>query len=281
VLTPHEILLAVVLPAIVSTLLAAIGAWRKSIWMMPLAAGAGFIVSYACFNVPRLPPLDGSDWLFWLAIPLTLLAVLNGRLNLRWGWVLAGAAGVVTTVVLYPLLPNSLSHQKLLEMALLTTGAGVGLAAITQLAQKQIGSIWIVMALCIASAGAGVVIFSSNFRDGGLRGIAAAAALGPVALLGMRLKSASSVAVFSVPLLAGLLVIGRAYPEPGVSSVNFYILLLSPALIAIGAILPLKRSGMRGAIALLAVIIAVAAVTAPTARAAKKAAEDPYADSYK
>jgi len=60
---------------------------------------------------------------------------------------------------------------------------------------------------------------------------------------------------------------------------SFVVLLASPVLLLVGAVLPVKRVWMRGVIALLAVTVAVAAVTGPIALAAKKAAEaDPYAD---
>jgi len=253
---------------------------------MPLAAGIAFIVSYASFNVPKLKPTDGSDWLFWLAIPLTLLATLDGLLGKRWGLIPAGFAGVMAAVLIFPLInpkvPDSPTSQTLWTMAILSALASIALAAIADFAQRRLGSLWIILGFCIATGGAGVVILSSNLHTTGLYGIAAAAALGPVALLAMRLNAARSIAIFAAPLLAALLVIGRFYPEPGVSWTNFTVLLAAPALLLIGAFLPLKKQWLRGAIALLAVTIAVAAVTAPTAQAAKKAAgEDTLSDPYK
>jgi hypothetical protein len=284
--TPHEILLAVVLPAIISTLLAALGAWRTWTWAMPLAAGIAFIVSYASFNVPKLKPTDGSDWLFWLAIPLTLLATLDGIFGKRWGLILAGFAGVMVAVLIHPLInpkvPDSPTPRTLWTMAIITALTTIALAAIADVAQRRLGSLWIILAFCIATGGVGVVILSSNLHTTGLYGIAASSALGPIALFAIRLNAARSMAIFAAPLLASLLIIGRFYPDPGVSWTNFTVLLASPALLLIGAFLPLKRQWLRGLIALLAVTIAVAAVTAPTAQAAKKAAgEDTINDPYK
>lgn len=290
-LTPQELFMAIVVPLLVSSLIAAIGAWRRWTWAMPLAAGAGFIVSYLTFIRPKLPPADGNDWLFWLAIPLVALGVMDALVGKGWGGLLAGFAGVVAVVTLKPLLhdppaPDGLTSQMLWMIALIATAASIVLALMAGFAQHRMGSLWVVMAFCVVTGGASVVIFSSNLRTSGLYGIAAAAALGPVAVLGMRMMGARSVAVFSMPLLAGLLVAGRFYPDPGVTWVNFGVLLGAPVLIVIGALLPLKRPWVRGAIALLAVTIAVGAVTGPTAMAAKEAAEkakkdDPYGEMYK
>jgi hypothetical protein len=115
-------------------------------------------------------------------------------------------------------------------------------------------------------------------------GLAAAAALGPVALAVYRTPSAArAVALLVAPLLAGLLVAGRFYPEPGVSWINFGVLLAAPLLLMIGAIVPAKKAWLPGVVALLAVTIAVVAVTAPTALKAKKAAEtlDPLDAAYR
>jgi len=290
-LTKDEILLGIIVPMAVSALLAAIGAWRKWTWFMPLAAGVGFLVSYTCFARPKLPPVDGSDWLYWLAIPLIALGVIDALIGKGWCWLLAGFAAVVAIVMVKPLIQVPPAPDGVTWQMIWTTAAIVGVTAIVQalvagMTQKRIGSLWVIMSFCVAIGGAGVVIFSSNLRTVGVYGIAAAAALGPVAVLGMRMRGAQSVAVFSAPLLAGLLVAGRFYPEPGVSWVNFGVLLGAPILILVGAMLPIKRTWMRGVIGLLAVAIAVGAVTGPTALAAKVAAEkakkdDPLGDLYK
>lgn len=280
--TPHELFLAVVIPVAVSALLAAIAALQRWTWLMPLALGAGFMVGHACFRLPHLPPHDGSDWMFWLAAPFMLLGVVDAVFNLRWGWVLAVLAGVIPVIVLYPLVPQSVSAEVRWACAPVIGVAAMVLAWVTWIVQTRIGWVWTLLAFCIALGGAAAVSFSSGMRIGGLYAAAAAGALGPVAVLGARLGNAKSVVLLAAPLLAGLLLIGHFYADPGMSIRNFGVLLAAPVLMLTGALLPVKQQWIRGAVALLVVVIAVAAVAAPTAAKAKKAAEtDPYENVYK
>ena len=277
-LTPHELLITILLPALVAAVIAAIGAWRRWSFAMPLAMGVGFVVAYACIGLPRFPPRDGSDWLFWLAMALTLLAVVDSLMGRRYGWLLGASAGPVAFVLLQPL--ADVPSQVLWVTSVVFAIAGLALTFTASISQRRLGGFWTLACFCVATLGAGVVILSSDSRTIGMHGLAAASALGPVVVLGARLRAAQSVALLAVPLLAGLLVAGHFYA--GVTCRNMTVLLASPLLLLVGAFLPLKRRWLRGMIALLATTIAVAAVTVPTALAARKAVEaDPYADFYK
>jgi thiol:disulfide interchange protein len=88
------------------------------------------------------------------------------------------------------------------------------------------------------------------------------------------------VAIVATALLAGLLVAGKFYPEPGVPVMQGLVLLAAPVWLLAGALMPVKRPWVRGVVGLLLVVIAVAAVTGPAALAAKKAAEASPADPY-
>src|SRR5688500_4293948 len=98
-LTNQELLNTLVLPFAIAAVVALIGAWRRWAWAMPLAAGAAFLVGYYVTDQPKWRPTDGADWLFWLAIPLVLVAALDGAFRLRLGWLLGALAGVVTFVL--------------------------------------------------------------------------------------------------------------------------------------------------------------------------------------
>jgi hypothetical protein len=283
-LSHQELFHAVVIPGLVSAVIAAIGGWRRWGFAMPLAVGVGFLVSYALMGVPKLPPVDGSDWIFWLAIGLTMVAMAESAIGrkagcgLRFGWLLGAAAGLVAFVELKPL--GDVSGQVLWTTSGVFAVAGVALALVASVAQARVGSFWTVAGFCVAAGGAGVVILSSDSRTIGVHGVAVAAALGPVFVLGARLRAAQSVAILAGPLMAGLLLAGHFYA--GVTCTNMAVLLGAPLLLLVGAFLPLERRWVRGVIGLVAVVIAVAAVTGPTALAAKKAADgDPYAEVYK
>jgi hypothetical protein len=277
-----EILYGLVLPAVVSALIAGVGAWRRWGWAMPLAAGVGFLASYGTMSAPRWRPSDGFDWLFWLAIPATFLGVLDAATRRRWGWLLGAAAGAVAYVLVRPL-SAGVEPRALWAAAAAAAVAGVVLAAAADVGQRRVGSMWTVGAFAVAMAGAGVMVFSSNFRTFGVYGLAAAAALGPVVVAAARTPDAArGVAIVAGSVMAGLLVAGRFYADPGVTWANVGVLLAAPALLLVGAAAPTRRAWVRGVIGVLATAVAVGAVTGPAALEAKKAAEtvDPY-DAYR
>lgn len=279
-LTADEALRAVLAPMLVAAAIAGAGWWRKWPWAMPAAAGAGFLAGYALIGVPRLPPLDGTDWLFWLAFPVTLLGATDALTGWRWGWLIGAAAGVVALVIVSPLAPHAVSVGAMLGTSIGLAAAGAALCFTARVVERRVGARPLVAGLCIVMGGAAVVVFSSNFRSAGIYGLAAAAALAPVAAFAGSPR-ASAVATLAVPVLAGLLAGGHFYADPGVTPTHLVILMATPALLLVGAALPLKRPWVRPAAALLAVAVATAAVAAPTALAAKKASEadpdDPYA----
>jgi hypothetical protein len=278
----QEILHGIIFPVLVSALIAAVGAWRKWAWAMPLAAGGGFIAGYALMGAPGLPPSNGYDWIFWLAMPLTVLGALDVRLDRKWGWIFGVVAGLVALIVLRPLSPAGVSATEMWLTVGGLAGGGAAMGWVASIAQKRLGPFWTMGAFCIVAGGVGVTIMSSGSRGLGIDGLALSAALGPVAVLGMRLRGARGVVGVVFPVLAGLLVANHFYTDPGVTWTSFIVLLASPVLLLIGVVLPVKRAWMRGVVALLAVTIAVAAVTGPIALTAKKAAEaDPYGELYK
>src|SRR5688572_242189 len=128
-LTGQELIHALLVPVLVAGVLAAVGRWRRWPWAMPLATGAGFLAGYALLRLPSLPPRDGTDWLFWLTIPLTVLAMAAAVLSnggsdtlvrhaaesgdvlvprsdanaAKWNWTFGAAAGLVALVIMLPL----------------------------------------------------------------------------------------------------------------------------------------------------------------------------------
>jgi hypothetical protein len=287
--TPSELARVLLAPLIVSALIAAIGRWRNWAWMMPLAAGAGFLAGFALIGVPKLPPRDGTDWLFWLAIPVTAVAIIDalpfGSRRVRDHITPPFAPGLVAIVIYLPL------HAAAGSLVAFVVGFGFMLAAyIVHLAfgfaGKRLGATVIIAVLCVTVGAAAVVLLSTNTRILGIYGIAAAVALGPVAALVGPMRAGRSVAVVALALLAGLLTGGHFYADPGITWLQAGVLFVAPAMVVIGCMVPVGRCvWARSVISLALVIAVVSAVTIPAALAAKHAAEktseDPYADYSK
>src|SRR5204862_3203569 len=103
--------------------IALIGAWRHWAWAMPLASAVGFLVAYGCLSLPKLPPVNGNDWLFWMAIPLGVSAVIVSRDDRSWPWALGAVAGVVTFMLLRPLPDMPRATMWMMSLALAVAGA--------------------------------------------------------------------------------------------------------------------------------------------------------------
>src|SRR3954468_14151550 len=163
-LTLRELQFAIALPVGVAALIALVGFWRRWTWAMPVAAGAGFLAGYVALSgIPRLPPSDGSDWLFWAVIPVTGLGVLDALLPRRWGWLLGAAAGAVVLLIGWPLVrTNTVSAGPLCGVALVVAAAGAGLCLVPGVAEPRVGSPAVVAALCVTMGAAAVVVLSSN-----------------------------------------------------------------------------------------------------------------------
>lgn len=280
-ITHSELLRVVLAPLVVSAVIAGIGRSRGWAWAMPLAAGAGFAAGYALIGVPRLPPIDGNDWLFWLIAPVTVFGIAASLAGSRWPWLLGAAGAVLVAVVIaLPLLGGAVTVGAIITMSLTLAAAAAVLCFAGPAAEPRVGSWAVAAALCAVTGAAAVVVMSSGLRILGVYGVAAATALVPVAALIGRLPS-RGVVVTSVPLLAGLLVASWYYAYPGVSLLHFAVLIAAQLLLVIGAVLPFeKRPWLRGAVAVALVAIAVGAVTIPTALTAKKQAESTQDDLY-
>ena len=286
--TPDELLRVLLAPLLISTIIAVIGYWRRWAWALPLAMGAGFIVGYVLMGAPKLPPQDGTDWLFWLAMPLTLVGVLSTLLPERWRWPVAIVAGAVAFGVVRPLVPGGVSAGAATLFSVGAAVVGFLLALVATLVEERLTPLAVILAFSFTLGSAAVLVMSSNLRIVGVYGIAAAAATGSAAIFagplsksGPRYRTLVSpgVAIVATGLLAGLFTGGRFYPDPGVTWANLLVVSLAPLLLLAAAWLPIKSVAVRAVIGLVLVSIALAVVTAPTALAAKHAAEgsdDPY-----
>lgn len=273
-LTVGDLARAVTAPFLLALMIGLVGRWRRWNWSAPLAVGAGFILGYALVALPRLPPSDGTDWLFWAAIPLTVLGVVDAMLNVRWGSVFGAAAGAVALLILLPIVPNTVPPATAYMDALSAAAIGALLCLMLQSAQKRLGFRAVAGALCIAVGAAAVMVLSCNLRIVGVYGLAAAAALGAAIVFGGSAIAARGIAVVAISILVGLLVAGVFYPDPGVPRPAAIVLLGSPLVVFIAGWLPVKKRSVRIAIGLLCEAIVVGSIVGPAALTAKKAAEE-------
>ena len=296
-ITLDQVIRGILTPAIVAALLAWLGRWLRWRWVMPLGAGVAFILGYGLLGAtsaekiafwqlpgrlvqfPGLPPQDGPDWLFWMAIPATLLAVMDAVFQPKLGWILGAAAGAMAWVIVRPVVPGGVSLGALCVCAIAVGLAGAGLCYIARAVEPRIGAWAVAGGWCIAVGGAAVVVLACDSASIGVRGLAAAAALASVAAFSRRdAATGRSIAILAVAVLAGILAGGRFYA--GVSWAQFAVLMASPALLAAAWIIPARRRRWATVIALLAVMALVFAVVAPAALAAKNASESNSADPY-
>jgi hypothetical protein len=288
-ITPSELLRVLLAPLVASALIAAIGRWRNWAWAMPLAVGAGFLAGYALIGVPKLPPRDGTDWLFWLVVPVTALGAFDatrfGSRRVPRHLLAPLAAGLVAWAIVLPL-SATVRMPLHLGMALALAALAYVVQLVLSYAGQRLGATMIVAALCVTVGASAVVLLSTNTRILGIYGIAAAIALGPVAALVGPMRAGRSVAVVAMALLAGLLAGGHFYADPGITWPQAGVLFVAPAMVAVGSRIPVGRHvWARGVVSLLLVVAVVGAVAIPAALAAKHAAEqtsdDPYANYYK
>jgi len=278
-ITLSQAIHAILIPLLVSALLAALARWRRWRWMIPAAVGTAYLLGYALLEFPRLPPVDGTDWLFWLAIPATGLAIADSVFRPKWGWLFGASAGVVAGVIIYQVVPNAASPAVCWATAIGAGAVGAGLCLAARAVEPRIGT-WAVMAgLCAAVGGASVVVFASDSASIGVRGLAATAALAPLVLLAVKGSGgAGSVAIVAATVLAGVLAGGHFYA--GVTWTQFAVLMLSPAMLFVGFAVPGKRRRLAGMVAVIAVIVAIMPVLVPALIAAKHAAESNANDAY-
>jgi len=78
-ITPADLVAGVLCPAVVATAvlgLARLLPFRRREWAGPVAMALGFVAAYPLINgiAPKFPPNNAGDWLFWLALPIGIVA---------------------------------------------------------------------------------------------------------------------------------------------------------------------------------------------------------------
>lgn len=276
-ITPQELLYTLVVPLLTCAALASLAIWRRWPWMFPLAAATGFLAGYSLLGVPSLPPRDGTDWLYWLTLPLAGVALLDTPRHRKWSWALGLLCGIVPFIVVHPLVrAGSISMSDLLIPCLSLAPAGAIACLLLDRAQRRIGAFATTASLVLTLAGTAVLILSSHLRIVALYALACTAALAPLPFFSVRVPT-RGLTLLILPILAGFLAAGHYYPSPGLGWPHAAMLFAAPLLVWTGALLPTRKTWPKVLTALLAVAILVGAVAIPPALQAKQEAEaDPY-----
>jgi hypothetical protein len=253
---------------------------RRLTIALPAVVAVAVMTGYGLLRKPELPPQDGSDWLFWMLVPLGLCAAIFQRIGARWS-AMGAMAGAVAYVVLRPIAP-AIGSAAVWECSAVAGLWGTAAAVTLPWAARRIDPAWIAAALASIVGAAGVVVLSSNFLTYGIIGMGAALAIVATAL-GLRPTAPSSaddgparirgLSVIIIGILAGLLAGGRYYPHTGVGVFQFHLLGAAPLLIPVASCIPVKRNWARGALAVSLASAIVWSIAIPAALAAKHAAE--------
>lgn len=209
------ILRGVLLPAFVAGVVLAVVRNRR-------AAGLALALGYPAGHVAvagrlPLPPIEASEWLAWVGLGGGLLAALAPPPTAAaWRWLQrAVIAGVVTTLLLRPLVRNAWSPGRSFAWLAGTGAAAFALAAtVDTLATRSRGA-RVPLALSLAAAAtSGAILNAGSALVAQLAGVLASV-LGAVALgtFAWRRSSHTGAVLPAVGLLCGLLAVGYHYVE--------------------------------------------------------------------
>jgi len=276
---PQWILLGLLLPAMVSAILAwLIGGSSGSDWITAAGLGVahvtGFVVGFmATYGLPRFPPIESQDWIVTVLLPaalvVTLLSATKG-VSFGLSWLLRGLLAAATPLVL--LQPYVRYTWSFSESVTWLCGLGAaGLVTwffllrfeyrvVSIAKQEEVGSCWWwSWTLAIVAGATGMTILLSGSQTLGQLGLTLAAVLGGSGTLCATVRRPRSVAsCLDVPylLLFGLWLSGYFYAELGFWQVAA--LVLAPHMVWVGQWarfrkLPAWQNAMIGLIAVTAV----------------------------
>jgi hypothetical protein len=247
----------------------------------PLAVGAGFGAGYlALFGWPGVPPGDIVDWLFFLAVPLAAVGLVDSLLRMPLaGRVVLIALAVPAALLLLarPLLAagEPIAGETSTQLMLFTAVAASSLVALDALAVRISAARLSAILLVLAVPAAIVMTLAGSLRYGQIALLLAATQVGALAAnvaLGRAAVGRGTVLVFGT-LFVGLLWCGNGYAE--LNTFDALVLLAAPNAAWLAFLLP-RRIGWLGQVVLqLSFVLGTAGIA--MARAwMQSAAETPY-----
>jgi hypothetical protein len=276
----QQLLLGVVIPAVVASLVMAVGVWRLWAWGGVLGVAIGYLAGQLFVRgIPRRPPVEAVDWL----PPLVLLAMQWACLEAsspmsRVGRRLVEVAVLAATVLLLsaPMIGNVWTRVEAVAwLAGLVVGIGAIGSVVDASAERDSGPIVPFVLGLLTAALAVVQVLSSSILLARLSG-AAAITIAPLAFVAWRWPRKGLVrAALPVILVLfyGTLLVGFFYSE--ISRGSALVLALSPLATAFSLVGKRRWVGM-----VLAVVVAVSCVGAAVGIAVATATPEPAAVEY-
>jgi hypothetical protein len=244
-------------------------------WGAAVGIGAGFLAAFALLDgrLPAWPPAESRHFLYYLAVLVTVLAVLDAVV--RWPNWLRQEAALVTSACAVGFLFRSLlrgetwpaweSAWRVVVMTVILHAAWTSSELLVSRLPRLAGP----LVLFVFAAGAGgVIMFSGSLVYGRLAGAIAAATLAGVlvAFMTRDFSLARGGVTVTVPVVVALLFLGHHYVDPGLTPANG-VLLLSALALPWLAELPIVAKRPAWVRTWVALILAAAPVTAAGWRA--------------
>jgi hypothetical protein len=275
---PGPLLLGIVVPFLVAGAVLLLGARLAAVRgkafpagsFEGLAVGLGYAAGHTIpAGAPALPPLDSTDWLFWLALAAAAVSLGAAFLPVagRWLWIPRVAlAAAVPHFVLKPL--RGSEGLGLLEAIGWPAAILAWCAALDRLAVRRPGVSLPLVMVMVATASAAAFLISHSLILG-QHAAELAAALAPVLLFALfsRPASLSGGGILAAgTVLGGLWLAGWAYDLPAASAA---LLALAPLAAWLAEVGPFRRLAPRSALflRLAAVALLLAAAVAIAWRA--------------
>lgn len=287
-----DILLGAGLPAIVAALMVVVGwALRGATARAapPIAVALGFVAGYAAvLGVPRIPPLDTINWLFYAAPTLGALGAVDSSLPSASGRI-ARIARILLVMGLCVLFVWLLARPMLVYAwtdwrgplyigAIALVMATVWLSL--DLLRKRGGATSLHLTLLLLAAVAAAIVAMSGSQKLGQIGGMLTAALGAVALLGLLRPSAvaSGITLLFALMYVALITTASEQLYANLTHTNAALLLAAPLCAWAGELVPRQRQLLRGLVRIgaAALVALVAALLAGIAFAHSQRGYDEY-----
>ncbi len=211
-----------------------LGACESRSWAGPLAVGAGFAGGYwSLFGRGEIPPLDVTEWLFFLTLPLVVLGTLDALMRFPMHGRLAAsvaAALLALSLLSWPIVATGDGVQNEAAVvvvlgALLSVGCITSLEALAvRISGARLSAVLLVAAVPASMA----IVLSGSQRLGQTAGVLAATQAGTLVasvVLGRAAVGRATVLIFVI-LYAGLMLCGCVYAS--LTPTNALILFLAP-----------------------------------------------------